>query len=220
MQNLVIKKRVDQKRLYLISPPKLKWPYLFNTVQRLMGFGIISILQLRLKNENDDSIRRVAKKLLPVCHKNNVALIINDRADLAAETKSDGVHIGQSDMPCSEARRLLGKNALIGVSCHDSLDLATRAVNDGANYVAFGSFFPTKTKKRKGRPTTKLLKDWKSKFKIPTVAIGGIDPKNSIPLINSGADFVAVMSNIWKHQKTPWNRLEIFRKSFNKNLKI
>jgi len=220
MYNLVIKQRINQKRLYLISPPKLQWPYFFNTVRKLLSFRIISLLQLRLKNANDDLIRCAAKKLLPICHKNNVALIINDRADLVAETKSDGVHIGQRDISCSEARKLLGEHALIGVSCHDSLDLATRAVNQGANYVAFGSFFPTKTKKVKGKPNTRLLKDWKNKYKIPTVAIGGINPKNSISLINSGADFVAVMSSIWSHPGTPWSGLEIFKKSFNKNLKI
>ena len=218
MRNLAIKKKLNQKRLYLISPPELKWPYFFNTIKRLLSCKIISVLQLRFKNENDDLIKYAAKKLLPVCHRSNVALIINDRPDLVLETESDGVHIGQADMPCLEVRKMLGKNALIGVSCRDSLDLASRAVKQGANYVAFGAFFPTKTKEETGKPNLKLLKDWKNKYTIPTVAIGGINAKNSISLINSGADFVAVMSSIWGDSRDPQDKLETFKKSFSKNL--
>ena len=132
-----------------------------------------------------------------------VAFLLNDRPDLARATGCDGAHVGQDDMPATDARRLLGPDLTLGVTCHDSRDLAMQAGEDGADYVAFGAFFPTTTKEAKTRAETDLLAWWTELMELPAVAIGGITPGNCAPLVTAGADFLAVSGAVWTHPDGP-----------------
>jgi thiamine-phosphate pyrophosphorylase len=141
--------------------------------------------------------------LMPICRKHDVAFLINDRPDLAAELGADGVHIGQEDTNCAEARRLVGPDAIVGVTCHDSRHLAMEAAEAGADYVAFGAFFDTGTKAPKTRATPEILTWWSELFEIPCVAIGGITVENCRELIEAGADFLAVSAGVWQYRDGP-----------------
>ncbi|GAB4188621.1 MAG: thiamine phosphate synthase [Thalassobaculales bacterium] len=163
----------------------------------------MACLQLRLKGADDDAQRRAAEVLRPLAHAHDVALIMNDRPDLARETGCDGVHVGQQDMSYAEARRLLGADATIGVTCHDSRHLAMEAAEAGADYVAFGAFFPTATKQAPARATPELLAWWAEIMTVPVVAIGGITVANCRPLVEAGADFLAVVGGVWSHPDGP-----------------
>jgi thiamine-phosphate pyrophosphorylase len=185
-------------RLYLITPPKLPADFA-DRLALALDAGDVACLQLRLKESSDDAIRRAADALMPVAQKHDVAFLMNDRADLAKATGCDGVHLGQEDTGYAEARRLLGPAAIIGVTCHDSRHLAIEAAEAGADYVAFGAFFPTQTKAAKGAADIELLRWWSEIMTVPCVAIGGITPANCASLIEAGADFLAVVSAIWDH---------------------
>ncbi len=161
--------------------------------------GDVAAVQLRLKGAGDDAIRRAVDELRPVAQKRGAAFILNDRPDLAAETGCDGVHIGQADATLREARAIVGNDATIGVTCHDSRHLAIVAAEEGADYVAFGAFHPTKTKEAIGHPTPDLIAWWSQLMVVPCVAIGGITPQNAAPLVAAGADFIAVCSGVWEH---------------------
>src|SRR5262249_23667544 len=145
--------------------------------------GDVACLQLRLKGIDDDGFRRAIERLMPVAQSRDVAFIVNDRADLAAEFGADGVHIGQTDAPYAKARALVGPEAIVGVTCHDSRHLAMLAAEAGANYVAFGAFYPTRTKEPKGHPSPEILEWWSGLMVVPCVAIGGITPENCAPLV-------------------------------------
>jgi thiamine-phosphate pyrophosphorylase len=160
-------------------------------------------VQLRLKDADDDALRRACDLLRPVAHDRGVAFILNDRPDLVAETGCDGAHIGSDDMPYAEARRHIGPDAILGVSCYDSRHRAMAAAEAGADYVAFGAFYPTLTKEPRGRPTPDLLTDWQVAVTVPCVAIGGIKIDNCAPLVRAGADFLAVVTAIWDHVDGP-----------------
>lgn len=147
----------------------------------------------------DDAFLRAAEVLMPVAHAYNVAFIINDRPDLALATGADGVHVGQEDTPYAEARRLLGASRIVGVTCHNSRHLAMEAGESGADYVAFGAFFPTTTKDPKTKASLDLLEWWSEIFEIPCVAIGGITVANCQPLVRAGADFLAVVGGVWAY---------------------
>ncbi|MCX8500509.1 MAG: thiamine phosphate synthase [Alphaproteobacteria bacterium] len=191
-------------RLYLVSPPKIASPLEFaEQVRAALGAGDVACLQLRLKGASDDEIKAAVAALLPVTHGHGVPLLLNDRPDLAAETGCDGAHIGQEDMAYADARRLLGAKAIIGVTCHDSRDLAMTAAEAGADYVAFGAFFPTTAKVAKGAPQPELLEWWSEMMVVPSVAIGGIFPGNLEVLVQAGADFVAVISACFYHPDGP-----------------
>jgi thiamine-phosphate pyrophosphorylase len=185
-------------RLYLITPPKLPADFA-DRLALALDAGDVACLQLRLKESSDDAIRRAADALMPVAQKHDVAFLMNDRADLAKATGCDGVHLGQEDTGYAEARRLLGPAAIIGVTCHDSRHLAIEAAEAGADYVAFGAFFPTQTKAAKGAANIELLRWWSEIMTVPCVAIGGITPANCASLVEAGADFLAVVSAIWDH---------------------
>lgn len=185
-------------RLYLITPPKLPADFA-DRLALALDAGDVACLQLRLKESSDDAIRRAADALMPVAQKHDVAFLMNDRADLAKATGCDGVHLGQEDTGYAEARRLLGPAAIIGVTCHDSRHLAIEAAEAGADYVAFGAFFPTQTKAAKGAADIELLRWWSEIMTVPCVAIGGITPANCASLVEAGADFLAVVSAIWDH---------------------
>ena len=152
------------------------------------------ILQYREKTKPDPFH---AKKLKTLCTDFKVTFIINDNPQLAKEVKADGVHLGKEDGSYNKTRELLGDKAIIGISCYDSLDLAIEAENQGANYVAFGSFFPSKTKQNTRRPDLDLLKQAREKLSIPIVAIGGITPENGRPLVEAGADYIAAIHGVF-----------------------
>ena len=187
-------------QLYLISPPVIA-PDFADTLAAALDAGPVAAFQLRLKDASDDEIRAAARALMPVCAAHDVAFILNDRMDLAAELGADGVHLGQGDGDPREARRLLGPSGQIGVTCHDSRHLAMEAGEAGVDYVAFGAFYPTTTKEVSHRPDPSILAWWSTLFEIPCVAIGGITPDNAKPLIDAGADFIAVSSAVWSDPK-------------------
>jgi thiamine-phosphate pyrophosphorylase len=183
-------------QLYLISPPSIAEDFSVRLGAALEG-GPVAAFQLRLKGAGDDEILRAAERLIPVCAAHEVAFILNDRADLALKAGADGVHLGQSDGDAREARSLLGPSAQIGVTCHDSRHLAMEAGEAGADYVAFGAFFPTTTKETQHRPDPSILSWWSTVFELPCVAIGGVTPDNGRVLVEAGADFLAVCSAVW-----------------------
>jgi len=191
-------------RLYLISPERLEHPAIFaDDLRAALDGGDVAAFQLRLKGVDDAAIARAADTLRPVCQQRGVAFIMNDRPDLAAELDCDGVHVGEEDMPYAEARRLLGPDRIVGVTCGDSRHRALVAAEAGADYVAFGAFFPSATKAAKHRAGPELLRDWSETTVVPSVAIGGITQENCGPLVAAGADFLAVIGAIWSHPRGP-----------------
>ena len=189
-------------QLYLISPPRIDEAF-GGALRAALDGGPVAAFQLRMKDASDDEILRAAERLMPVCAEREVAFILNDRMDLAKACGADGVHLGQGDGDPKEARLLLGPSAQIGVTCHDSRHLAMEAGEAGADYVAFGAFFPTGTKETFHRPDPSILGWWSRVFEIPCVAIGGITAENGRPLVEAGADFLAVSSAVWNFEKGP-----------------
>lgn len=190
--------REDGCRLYLVTPPALEPQAFAQVLARALDAGDVAAVQLRLKDADDDAIRRAVDLLRPVAQSRDVAFLLNDRADLAARTGCDGAHLGQEDGDHEAARKLLG-DGMLGISCQGSRHLAMRAGEMGADYVAFGAFFPTATKAVEGTVDTEILEWWSSLFEIPCVAIGGINAMNCGPLVRAGADFLAVVSAVWGH---------------------
>lgn len=179
----------------------------------------MACLQLRLKDAEegpapDAEIRRAAETLLPITQRHDVAFILNDRPDLAADLGCDGVHVGQDDASYEDARRALGDRAIVGVTCHDSRHLAMEAAEAGADYVAFGAFFPTSTKTPKFSARPDLLQWWAEVMEVPCVAIGGITVENCETLVSAGADFLAVSAGIWEHPEGPAAAVRAFNEIF------
>jgi len=156
-----------------------------------------------MKDQSSDDIRRAAEKLIPIAQANDVAFLLNDDPELAKSIGADGVHIGQDDTPYKAARAIVGEDAIVGVTCHDSRHLAMLAAESGANYVAFGAFYPTETKVAKTSAAPEILQWWSTMVETPSVAIGGITVDNAAPLIKSGADFLAVSGGIWNYSEGP-----------------
>lgn len=191
-------------RLYLITPPEIADLEAFAAdLEAALDAGDVAALQIRLKPASDEAVRAATRRLAPIAQARGVAVILNDRPDLARELGCDGVHVGQGDASLAEARRTLGPDAMIGVTCHDSLHLAMEAAEGGADYVAFGAFFPTTTKATTHRPEPELVTGWQEGMEIPCVAIGGIDASNAGGLAAAGADFVAVSGAVWSHPEGP-----------------
>ena len=191
-------------RLYLITPPRLDDLAGFgHLLARTLDAGDVAALQIRLKDVPDDIIAAAVDVLSPIAQARGVAVILNDRPDLAARFDCDGVHIGQSDGTLAEARRLVGKERMVGVTCHDSRHLAMEAAEGGADYVAFGAFFPTTTKDAPTRADPEILSIWQETMEIPCVAIGGITADNADGLAKAGADFLAVSAGVWSHPEGP-----------------
>ena len=188
--------RSDACGLYLISPGSLDVGF-DDRLKEALDAGPVAAFQLRLKAVEDAAVLRAAERLMPICAGREVAFILNDRMDLAKSCGADGVHLGQGDGDPRVARALLGPSAQIGVTCHDSRHLAMEAGETGADYVAFGAFFPTVTKQVTHRPDPSILTWWSALFEIPCVAIGGITPENASVLVDAGADFLAVCSSVW-----------------------
>ena len=166
---------------------------------------------------DDDAIRRAARVLQPIAQARDVAFIMNDRPDLAAELDCDGVHVGEEDAPYDEARRLLGPDRIVGATCGDSRHRAVVAAEAGADYVAFGAFFPSATKVgAKYRATPELLRDWSGTTVVPCCAIGGITQENCGPLVEAGADFLAVIGAVWSHPGGPREAVREFNAAFSR----
>ncbi len=209
-------------RLYLITPPSVAdiEKFLAQAAEALEG-GDVACLQVRLKDAEgsppkDDVISALAQRLIPLCQQNDVAVLINDRPDLAASLGADGVHIGQGDAPYAEARRLVGPDAIVGVTCHNSRHLAMQAGEAGADYVAFGAFNQTQTKDVVHRAEPELLEWWQETMEIPCVAIGGITVNNAEPLVRAGADFLAVSGGVWAHPDGPRGTVQAFNEIFDR----
>ncbi len=190
-------------RLYLISPPDFDIPSFTDDLEAALSGGDAACLQLRMKGVSDTAIVQAAEALMPICHAHGAEFLINDHADIAKRVGADGVHLGQTDGNVKDARRLLGPDASIGVTCHNSKHLAFEAGEAGADYVAFGAFFPTATKQTEYSAGLDLLTEWSAIAEIPCVAIGGITVENCAPLIGAGADFLAVSSGVWDYRKGP-----------------
>ena len=200
-------------RLYLVSPPRVAPRDFAGVLKGALGGGDVASFQLRLKHVSDDEIRRAVDTLRPIVQANGTAFILNDRPDLAAELGCDGVHIGQEDATYEEARAALPEG-IVGVTCHDSRHLAMEAAEAGADYVAFGAFFPTQTKQPKTSADIELLRWWGEVMVVPSVAIGGITVANAPTLIEAGADFLAVSSGVWEHPDGPESAVREFNALF------
>lgn len=201
-------------RLYLITPPKFEPRAFADELKRALDGGDVACLQLRLKDVSDHEIMRAAEVLMPIAQKRDVAFIVNDRPDIAHMIRADGVHIGQEDCSYAEAREIVGKDAIVGVTCHNSRDLAFEAGEAGADYVAFGAFFPTQTKEPKTVADIELLQWWAETMTVPVVAIGGITVDNAKTLVDAGADFIAVSAGVWGYKAGPQTAVKAFNSLF------
>ena len=190
----------DDKRppcqLYLISPLDVTGGFA-GRLARALDAGPVAAFQFRVKDVDQHEAARLAEPLQRICADREVAFIVNDSVSLAKRLGADGVHLGQGDGDPREARAILGPSAQIGVTCHDSRHLAMEAGEAGADYVAFGAFYPTTTKETRHRPDPAILSWWTTLFELPCVAIGGITPDNAAPLVAAGADFLAVSGAVW-----------------------
>jgi thiamine-phosphate pyrophosphorylase len=201
-------------RLYLITPPKIEPRIFAEELKRALSAGDVASLQLRLKGVSDDEIARAVETLMPIAQKHDVAFILNDRPDLAARLGCDGVHIGQQDATYEEARAAMGRDRIVGVTCHGSRDLAFDAGEAGADYVAFGSFYSTTTKEVQFTADIDLLQWWAESMTVPVVAIGGITVENAKPLVDAGADFIAASSGVWRYAQGPAAAVKVFNALF------
>ena len=201
-------------RLYLITPSKLEPKPFADILKRALSGGDVASLQLRLKDVSDDTVLRAGEILMPVTQKAGAAFIMNDRPDLAARLGADGVHVGQEDASYADARAALGPKRIVGVTCHDSRHLAIEAAEAGADYVAFGAFFPTETKQPMTRTEPDLIEWWANTMVVPCVAIGGITVANCQPLIDAGADFLAVAAGVWDYPNGPAAAVKAFNTLF------
>ncbi len=189
-------------QLYLISPPAIDAAFV-DALRAALDGGPVAAFQLRLKGLDEQAIARAAAPLQALCAERDVAFIVNDSVALAKRLGADGVHLGQGDGDPREARQILGPAAQIGVTCHDSRHLAMDAGDAGADYVAFGAFYPTETKAVAHYAEPDVLRWWSSIMEIPCVAIGGITADNARPLVEAGADFLAVSGAVWNHPDGP-----------------
>jgi thiamine-phosphate pyrophosphorylase len=187
-------------QLYLISPLDVSGGFPLR-LERALEAGPVAAFQFRVKGVDQHEAARLAEPLQAICRERDVAFIVNDSIALAKRLKADGVHLGQNDGTVREAREALGREAQIGVTCHASRHLAMEAGDAGADYVAFGAFFPSPTKPSEHRPEPELLSWWSGLMEIPCVAIGGITPENCAPLVEAGADFLAVSSAVWSGEE-------------------
>ncbi len=214
--------------LYLISPPHIALTAFSTALENALSTDkdVVGAFQLRLKDASDDTISQAIETLMPLCHAHEVVFILNDRPDLAAQHRCDGIHLGQEDLtqwPLTRVRKMLGDDAVIGVSCHDSRHLAMSAGEQGADYVAFGAFYPTKSKSPEklaqyGTPTPELIEWWTTYTTLPCVAIGGMTPENCLPMVHAGADFIAAITNIWEHPSGEAAAITAFNNAFTQNV--
>ncbi len=187
-------------RIYLISPEKIEIRAFAKKLELVLKTGLVPAFQLRLKDcEFDDQIK-IAKELKEVCHSNDCLFLVNDSFDVAAEVEADGVHLGVEDGSVAEIRNKSPKNFVIGASCYDSRHLASIAAEEGADYISFGAFFPSKTKKSRGNPQPEIITWAKEMLDLPVVTIGGINSENCYLMKDAGADFISVISCVWDQE--------------------
>ena len=203
-------------RLYLITPPAFELDAFSRALEDALSGGDVACVQLRLKNVSDAEVLRVGAALKPIVQRADAAFIVNDRPDLAAKLDADGVHVGQEDARYDEARALMGRDRIVGVTCHNSRDLAYEAAEAGADYVAFGAFHPTGTKEPKFWAEPELLEIWQETMETPCVAIGGITVENAGPLVRAGADFIAVSAGVWTYANGPGAAVAAFNALFDR----
>ena len=202
-------KKNKKKFIYLISPNRINNQF-YNLLNKVLASKRISFFQLRLKKYSFKQKSLIAKKVKKICKKNNVKLLINDDPILTKKINADGCHLGQKDTNINDARKIIG-NKIIGITCHNSIKLAKKAINNQASYIAFGAFFPTKTKKTKFKATTEILNRANKLTKTPIVAIGGINSTNYKNLLLNNANFLAISSYIWNNKKyKPLEAIEKF----------
>jgi thiamine-phosphate pyrophosphorylase len=203
-------------RLYLITPSSIPDLDAFAaTLDEALGAGDVAALQIRLKPADDATILAAVEKLAPIARRHEVAVLLNDRPDLAKAAGCDGVHIGQEDGSLAEARRIMGPDAMIGVTCHDDRDLAWDAAEGGADYVAFGAFYPTTTKETVHTAPLELLTVWQETVEVPCVAIGGITVETAAEVARAGADFIAVSAGVWSYDKGAADAVRSFNQKLN-----
>ena len=190
-------------RLYIITPERFDLAAFPDQLGRALDVGDVAFVQLRLKSADDDAWKRSIDALRPVCQSRGVGFLLNDRADLVAATGCDGAHVGQEDMPAGDARRVMGAGRTLGVTCKASQDLARRAVADGADYVAFGAFFPSTSKQVTNLADPQILRWWAQHGTLPSCAIGGITAANLGPLVQAGANLLAIIGGVWNHPEGP-----------------
>lgn len=188
-------------RLYLITPSAFEPAAFAPLLADALSGGDVACVQLRLKDASDEAVLAAGKLLMPTVQAAGAAFIVNDRPDLAKALGADGVHVGQSDASYAEARRVMGPDAIVGVTCHDSRHLAMEAAEAGADYVAFGALYPTATKEAPTVAPVELVQWWAEVMTTPCVAIGGITVENAAPVIKAGAEFLAVSAGVWAHPK-------------------
>lgn len=205
----------DRCRLYLITPPAVDPVAFAPALTDALAGGDVACVQLRLKDVSDADVLRIGAALKPIVQDAGAAFILNDRPDLAAKLDADGVHVGQSDASYAQARAALGRERIVGVTCHNSRHLAMEAAEAGADYVAFGAFYPTGTKQPLHWAEPEILEIWSEIAETPCVAIGGITIDNAAPLVAAGADFLAVSGGVWAHPQGPRAAVKAFNALFD-----
>ena len=201
-----------KRYIYLISPQKIRGLKFYKELNKILKTNKVKYFQLRLKKISNRNLLKISKKVKKVVVKNNVKFLINDNPLIAKKVHADGCHIGQKDMSFRASRKILGKNKIIGMTCHNSKKLAFRAKRNGANYIAFGSFFTSSTKKTSFKANLAILRWAKKKINMPIVAVGGIDNSNYRKILSSGADFVACSSYVWKNRTLdPFSAIKKFK---------
>ncbi len=213
-------------KLYLISPPRFELSDFRKELELAFKGGEIPVFQLRMKSESkegaltepadNNEIKKAVRELKGLCNDNNCLFILNDEVSLAAELNCDGVHVGVDDMSVVDARKIMGEGKFIGASCYASVDKAFTAGEQGTDYVAFGVFYDTQTKAAKGRAKPELIEFWSKYTVLPSVAIGGIKINNAKPIIDAGADFIAVVTGVWDHEKGADSAVKEFNELFKK----
>ena len=201
-----------KRYIYLISPQKIRGLKFYEELQQVLKTNKVKYFQLRLKKISSRNLLKISKKIKKIVRKNNVKFLINDKPSIAKRVGADGCHIGQKDINFISSRKILGKNKIIGVTCHNSKKFALKAKRHGANYVAFGSFFKSSTKKTAFKANLEILRWAKKKISMPIVAIGGINGSNYKKILSSGANFIACSSYIWNNKKLdPVSAIRKFR---------
>jgi len=190
-----------KRYIYLISPQKIRGVKFYKELNQILKTNKVRYFQLRLKRISITNLLKISNKIKKITRKNNVKFLINDKPAVARAVSADGCHIGQKDMNLMSCRKILGKNKIIGITCHNSKKLALKAKENGANYIAFGSFFKSQTKKTAFKTNLVILSWAKKKINIPTVAIGGINDSNYKKILSNGADFIACSNYIWNNKK-------------------
>ena len=190
-----------KRYIYLISPQKIRGARFYNELDQVLKTNKVKYFQLRLKKISTLNLIKISRKIKKIVKKNNVKFLINDKPFVAKKIGANGCHIGQKDMDFVNTRKILGKNKIIGVTCHNSKKLALKAKKHGANYIAFGSFFKSSTKKSAIRADLRILRWAKKKINMPIVAIGGINSSNYKKILSNGADFIACSSYVWNNKK-------------------